>query len=144
MINEDEALYANYSIINKNRDLLAITRNLAMNLSKTEYMSVEDFLLDLSDTDLQQLVEIIDFGSEHKNFSDLLLLSIMLAHAEATDSSSLDEYTRNINCLILFLICESLFRKGLVRIYRSNMSFDEDMNNLKLIEKFDENSYRIH
>ena len=143
-MNEDQALFANYAIISESKDLLAITRNLAINLTKTEYLSVEDFLLNLSDSDLHQLIEIIDFGSDHKNYSDLMLLSIMLANAEGSDTPlSLNEYTTNANSLVSFLICESLFRKGLVKIYRKNMSFDKDMGELKIVEKLDEN-HRTH
>jgi hypothetical protein len=138
MIMEDNQNYhVNFKHVANEKSLLAITRLLAMNLTKNPYMTIGDFIKNLSDGDLEEFVTIIDDGEHHTHFEDLMLISMMLSAAEGSDGKSLDTCTQNLNALTTFIICESLYRKGFVKIYHDNMSFGEDMKDKMIVEKID-------
>jgi hypothetical protein len=131
----EESFTVVYENIIKAKDLMPITRTLAMDLSTTGYMSVGDFLEGLSDTDLDNLLAISE-DQEREEFSEILLISEMLATGEGLNSASNREETVNrMTHLCVLLACESLFRKGLVKLHRENMSFGADMSNKIIVEK---------
>jgi len=135
---EDEDIqgfHVNYESIVKEKSLLSVTRLLAADLLKTSYMSIGDFFKNVSDADIQQLVSIIDKGEQHENFGDLMLISMMLAAAEGCEGSNIDEYTDNVNIFSNFVIFESLYRKGLIKVHRENMSFGQDYRHAIIAEK---------
>jgi hypothetical protein len=138
-MNEEQSFNVKYENIVKEKSLLSITRLLAADISKNPYMTVGDFFKDITDGDLSSLSKIIDIGEEHKNFEDIMLISMMLAAAEGCEASKLDEYVNHFNQFAMFVACESLFRKGIVKLYRENMSFGEDLKNAIIVEKLDEN-----
>lgn len=139
MSEDDQTYTLNYSKIASEKGLLSMTRLLASDLSTNPYLTIGDFLKNLSDGDVEQLVKIIDVGEEHKNFEDLLLISGMLSAAEGNAAETLEDYHKYMSMMMTFVVCESLFRKGLIKLHRENMSFGEDMLNKLVAEKLDEN-----
>lgn len=140
MNDQDKQTYAlNYVKIATEKGLLSMTRLLASDLSVNPYTTIGDFLKNLSDGDLEQLVKIIDDGEKHKNFEDLMLISAMLSAAEGNPAETIDDYHKCMNMMITFIVCESLYRKGLIKLHRENMSFCDDMANKLVAEKLDEN-----
>lgn len=127
----------NVAEVAKSKDMLAVTRILATDLMQTPYMSVGDFLKGLSDKDLHSLLEIGD-NQENEHFQEMILISEMLACSEGVPGcASLDDVQERVGILITFLAIEGLGRKGLVRVYRENMSFGDDMKKAVVVEKID-------
>ena len=124
-----------YENIIKAKDLMPITRALALDLSNTGYISVGDFLRDMNDNDLVNLLAISE-DEERDEYSQILLISEMLATGEGLSTSdNSEEFANRMTQLVMFLAIESLHRKGLVKVYRENMSFGEDMANKIIVEK---------
>ena len=122
----------NYAEVLKANDVLSVTKLLATQLMQNPYMTVGDFLKSIPDGDLVTLID--DEGD--KRLSDHLLISEMLATAEGLDSSKdLEEFRGRSAQLLGFLIIESLKRKGLVKAYYENMSFDESLGDKIIVEK---------
>lgn len=131
-----DGFMVNMTEVAKSKDFLAVTRMLAIDLSNHPYLSVGDFMKGLSDSDLQTLVE----GAETEEngeviLEDLLILSMMLYQAEGLVIETEEQATDVLNIFINYLACESLARKGLVKIYRENMSFGEDCADKIVVEK---------
>ena len=141
----------NYEKLINSREYLAVTRKLAIDLMAKPYMSVEQFISNLSDGDISQLLEMsvddddddadpLDSIAEtERHLEDLLLIAEMLAVAEGLESSDgYDMIQNRISQLIAFLAVESLARKGLVKSYPQNMSFGEDMAKKIIAERIDD------
>lgn len=137
-MDEEQHYHVNFKHVANEKSLLATTRLLAVDLAKNPYMTIGDFLKNLSQGDLEEFVKIIDTGEHHPHFEDLMLISMMLAAAEGTDGNTLDAACENLNAFNTFIVCESLFRKGLVKIHRENMSFGEDMKDKLIVERLDD------
>jgi len=124
-----------YENIIKAKDLMPVTRALALDLSNTGYISVGDFLRDMNDNDLKNLLDISE-NKEREEYSQILLISEMLATGEGLSSSdNAEEFASRMGQLVMLLAIESLHRKGLVKIYRGNMSFGVDMADKIIVEK---------
>lgn len=116
----------------KTKDYLGATRLLASHFLNNQYMSVEDFLSDISDSDLRCFVDMIEDG----DIEQFILISEMLAIGEGLDVADSDEtIMQRTNTLIGFVTVESLARKKLVKVYRENMSFGDDFLNKVIVEK---------
>lgn len=124
-----------YGNIIKAKDLMPVTRALALDLSNTGYISVGDFLRDMNDNDLKNLLDISE-NKEREEYSQILLISEMLATGEGlSPSDNAEEFASRMSQLVMLLAIESLHRKGLVKIYRGNMSFGADMADKVIVEK---------
>lgn len=122
----------NYAEIVEHKELMAITRLLAMHLMKTPYIVVGDYIKELSDSDLKALMA----AEEADKYEDIILMSEMLACAEGCEQAPTDKiFQLRAQHLITLLVIESLSRKGLVRVYHENMSFHEDMKEKIVVEK---------
>ena len=131
-------MFVNIAEIAKSKDMMGVTRMLAIDLMDHPYLTVGDFLKDISDTDLQNLLQGAETDEEtgEVQIEDLLLLSMMLHQAEGLPPIQDDEKaTEVMNILINYMACESLARKGLVKVYRENMSFGEDCAEKIVVEK---------
>lgn len=115
---------------------LTVTRLLAASLTAEPYMTVRDFLIGISDKDLETLIDVAE-DEESKNFGDLILIGEMLAQAEGLDAGNLEVCQKRLSQLVSFLAVESLFRKGLIKIHRQNMSFGEDYGNKIIAERLE-------
>ena len=143
----------NYEKLIGSREHLAVTRKLAIDLMAKPYMTVEQFINNLSDGDISQLLEMsVDDDDEdadpldsiaetEKNLGDLVLIAEMLAVAEGlANSDGYDMVQNRVSQLIAFLAVESLARKGMVKSYPQNMSFGEDMAKKIIAERIDDES----
>jgi hypothetical protein len=134
MATKDTKFHVNYDRVINEKDLLAVTRLLAVDLKNNPYKSVGDFMRELSDSDLDILSGLCD-DTECEKFAEILLISEMLARAEGLDPANLKDSHTRTSTMVGFITCESLFRKGLVKIYHENMSFGDDQKNKILVER---------
>ena len=131
---EDGEFNINYEKVLYEERFLPVTRLLAADLIKSQYMPIGDFIKSLSDNTLEELNEIC--GDEnHPNFEEMILIAEMLAAAEGTNIGGTPEVHQRLNLFITWLVFESLKRKGLVRIFYENISFGEDMGEKVVVEK---------
>ena len=134
----NQSFTVNYQSIINEKSLLSITRMLAVQMTKNPYITVGDFLRDLSNGDIESLVDIIEEGEEHENFSDLMLIAEMLATGEGLEAANLDLACERVNQFLVLITCESLARKGLVEVLHKNMSFGEDMKDAVVVKKLND------
>jgi hypothetical protein len=132
-----DGMTINIAQVAKNKESLSVTRMLAMTIMRQPYMTVGDFMRDLSDTDLQTLLEGSDTEENGEVlFEDILLIAMMLHQAEGLESIQTDEKATEVaNIFVNYLACEGLARKGMVKIYRENMSFGDDCAEKIVVEK---------
>ena len=135
---EDGEFNINYEKVLYEERFLPVTRLLAANLMKNQYMPIGDFIKSLNDNSLEQLNEI-SADEDHPNFEEMILISEMLAAAEGTNMGGTPEVHQRLNLFITWLVFESLKRKGLVKIYYENISFGEDMGDKIIVEKINPN-----
>lgn len=122
---EEESLIVNYDKVMKSKNMLDSTRLLAMDIQENDYVSLTNYLTNLDDSDIRYLIGLLE-DQDANEFGELLIISEMLANGEGLDpSTNAMEMKRRIEALISFLTLESLYRKGQIRIFRENMSFDE-------------------
>ena len=133
---EEGEFSINYQKVLNEDAFLPVTRLLAADLIKSQYMSIGDFIKALRDNTLEELNEIS--GDEnHPHFEEIILLSEMLAAAEGTNFGGVREVHQRLNMFITWLIFESLKRKGLVKIHYENLSFGDDMADKIVVERID-------
>lgn len=128
----------NYELITKQKDLMAVTRLLAADLQRDGYIKVGDFMKDLADSDLETIVQEME-RNDDKQYDDLILIAEMLATGEGCDPSKTpSDFGDRMRQLMTLLVIESLGRKGLVKVYRENMSFHPDMQDKTVVEKLND------
>ena len=136
---DDEGEFSiNYEKVLHQETFLPVTRLLAADLMKNQYMPIGDFIKSLNDNSLEQLNEI-SADEDHPNFEEMILISEMLAAAEGTNMGGTPEVHQRLNLFITWLVFESLKRKDLVKIYYENISFGEDMGDKIIVEKINPN-----
>jgi hypothetical protein len=124
----------NYPRILEQKDLMAVTKLLVHRMMENPYIVVGDYIQEISDSDLQSLVDAI----EQKEFHDVILMSEMLATGEGCDQAKdFNEFQSRADQFVSLLLVESLHRKGLVLAHHENFSFHEDMQNKIVVEKRD-------
>jgi hypothetical protein len=131
---EDGEFNINYEKVLYEERFLPVTRLLAANLIKNQYMPIGDFIKSLKNDTLEELTEI----SENENdphFEEVILITEMLAAAEGTNIGGTPEVHQRLNLFTTWLVVESLRRKGLVRVFYENISFGEDMIDKIIVEK---------
>jgi len=127
--------------VSEDNTMLPTTRLLAVDITKNGYINVGDFFKNMPDTDLQSYLHMVEeIHNENADAgAEVLLLSEMLAIGEGLENSlnatEMQPMQARMGQLIMFLSCESLARKGLVKLYRENMSFGEDVSNKPFVEK---------
>ena len=125
----------NYSEVVKSKESLAVTRLLAADLMASPYMLIGDWFKNLSQADLEMLVDIAD-SDDQNNYEDLILIAEMLARAEGlSPAENMDEMSNRIKRMVVILVGEQLFRKGLIKMYHQNISFGEDEGDKIVMEK---------
>lgn len=135
---DGEGFAVNLPEVIKTGHFLAATRLLAAQLMNNPYMSVGDFFKNLSDIDLQNMVECTDKNEdeEESRVDEMILIAEMLATAEGLPSSTdYEELTKRTSQFQTMIALESLYRKKLIKLYRENMSFGEDMGNKIIAER---------
>ncbi len=135
---DDGEFSINYGKVLHEESFLPVTRLLAADLMKNQYMPIGDFIKSLSDNSLEQLNEICE-DENHPNFEEIILISEMLAAAEGTNIGGTPEVHQRLHLFITWMAIESLKRKGLVKVYYENISFGDDMGEKIIVEKINFN-----
>lgn len=142
MDNEDQHYTVNLHKVAEQTDYLAVTRLLANSLIKNPYMRVCDFVGNVSDCDLEILLDIYEEGCKvdlsddvDSRLEEFIIIAEMLAIAEGLDWSSANDAVKRTNQLSVFLTLESLKRKSLIKLHYENMSFGEDFDDKIIAEK---------
>jgi len=135
--NENGTFSVNLDRIIASKDMLAVTKLVAMEAKNEGYVTVGRFLQQLSDHDLTELLGIAESCKDETNdrVGELLLIAEILAAGEGLEPAEIDEITKRINVFIVLLNVESLHRKGLVKAIHNNMSLGEDAGNKVIVEK---------
>lgn len=130
----------NYEAISKSKDMMAITRLLASDLIRDGYINVGDFIRNISDNDVQSLINKIEENDQgEQDYKDLILVANMLAEGEGCEpAQSEDVMIERLEQLVMLLTIESLHRKGLVKAHSENYSFHEDMRDKLIVERIDD------
>jgi hypothetical protein len=136
----------NFDKIIEDRKMLSVTRLLAAQMKNNPYLTVGDFVKSLSDMDLDLLIDVAEeVDSEHyqqaPHLDEIILITEMLVRAEGLVSPDSAVLVGRVNSFCVFLACEGLFRKGLIKLHHNNMSFGEDMGRNILVEKIDGINY---
>lgn len=130
----DEAEYSlNYDNIAKHKNLCNVTRVLAMDLMQNPYIVVGDFFKNLSDSSLEELLNLVN-NEDEQSLAETLLLSEMLSRAEGVENN-LKEMGENVGVIRILVAGTALHRKGLVKAYFENMTFGNENPDKKLFEK---------
>ena len=136
MDNEDMFPFEiNHAKILESDDMMNITQDCVRMVTKNAYVTPGEFFASIMSSDLQEALEVAD-NDEDERFAQFTLIAEMLSRAEGLDAAmDYDEMLRRINLSISFTVVESLARKKLVKVYRENYSFGEDMNKAVIVEK---------
>lgn len=114
----------------KDKKSLYLTRLLAAQIRDDNYMTVGEFFKNLGDNDVEQLLEYSNMDTE-KQVEQLLLICMMLITAEGLENADdMETARKHLAQLVGFITLESLYRKGLIKLYHENMSFDENENKI--------------
>ena len=124
----------------EDKSFLPVTRLLAIDIIKNPYLAVGDFMKEISDQDIELLLDIAD-DEDNCHFEELVLIPEMLAAAEGIPKEYEDEKEMiataraRVAIFITYLTIESLARKDLIIIHRENMSFGDDAGDRVVAEK---------
>jgi hypothetical protein len=130
----------NYKQIIHCDGVLECTRDLARTLSHNPYISFGDYMNELPTSILEHLLHVAE-NEENDHFDELLLISEMLARAEGLEPSQSEQQSlTRLKVLMSILAVEGLYRRGLIRAYRENYSFGEDMMNKIVAKRLDDDS----
>lgn len=133
---DSDEYHVNLEQIAATQDLPATIRLLAFDLMKAPYLSLGDFFKGLSDRGLEELIEMVNEIEENEDaLQNVMLLTMMLMTAEGLIVSSDDQLHDALNGMVMITCGVSLARKGLVRVFYDNLSFGEDMQSKKIMEK---------
>ena len=131
-----EGFTVNIAEVVKSKDCLAVTRLLAADLMAKPYLAVGDWLKNVSDNDLRGLLQATDNMEDPVILEDLMLIFMMLRQAEGLPPIKEDaQFREGVGQLVTMLVGESLARKGLIKLYRENLSFGEDMGDKIVMER---------
>jgi hypothetical protein len=127
----------NYPKIAESTNFAPVVRMLAIDLQKCPYLSVGDFLKNMSDIGLNELMELSGDKAEmdEKTLEQMMILTLMLSRAEGSEDFNMDETGRQVGVLRMLITCESLARKGLIRVFHENMTLGTDMGDKPVAEK---------
>lgn len=144
MTNNPQNFNVVYSRVLEDTKHHAVTRKLATFLSVNEYITVGEFIRQLSDRELSDLLYISEFfgedveddSDEPSYVDDFILIAAMLSEAEGSGIKLNEESAPGlVSMLTSFLIIESLDRKGMAKAIHKNMSFGEDMMDAVIAKK---------
>lgn len=142
-----ESWYLNLAKIVEDKDRSSITKMLALKLMTNPYLTVGSFLQNINDDDLDYILDLSEKMTENQDeedfnppeeTQDLLLMTMMLANAEGSPASTMEDLQHHLSAFTLFVAGTSLHRKGFVEAFYGNMSFNEDMSDKPIFKKIDE------
>jgi hypothetical protein len=126
----------NYNQVICNPDLSQIVKTLAKKITENPYMLVSDFFKSLSDSEVDELSEMVNsMNDDTESLKNLLLISQMLSRAEGLSPETDEEEFVNLEHLVVWIVCVSLEREGRAKVFYENMSFGQEFNTAKIVEK---------
>lgn len=134
---KSNGFYVNCEKVSTDKDLLPVTRNLAKKLMETEYLTVGEFFENINDVDLNILLHGSEMTDDNPNMlDDIMVLSMLLCGAEGANAvKDENDVMTIVSQFTSFVALESLFRKGLIKLHRENMSFVNDLGNKIIAER---------
>ena len=139
-MSEKDTMAIRFDRVAEDKSFLPVTRLLAIDIIKNPYLAVGDFMKEISDQDIELLLDIAD-DEDNCHFEELVLIPEMLAAAEGIPNEYEDEKEMiataraRVAIFITYLTIESLARKDLIIIHRENMSFGDDAGDRVVAEK---------
>lgn len=139
-MSEKDSMSIRFDKVAEDKSFLPVTRLLAIDIIKNPYIVVGDFMRDISDQDIELLLDIAD-DEDNCHFEELILISEMLAAAEGIPNEYEDEMElvavarSRISMLLMYLAMESLARKNLIILHRENMTFGDDTGDKIVAER---------
>ncbi len=128
----------NHDKIMNGEDMMNVTVDCCRLIKKQSYVTVGEFLNSIMTSDLQEAIDVIDAGEGDDRLGQFILISEMLARSEGLEASEdFDTLHTRMQTLVNYMVIESLARKGLVKAYRENMSFGDDMAKAIVVERID-------
>ena len=116
-------------------DMMTCTHDCVRMIQKNEYLTVGEYLQSITTSQLDEMLDVAE-NEENPKMEEFLLIAEMLARAEGLEGSEdFDILHKRLNIFIALIAIESLYRRDMIRIYRENMSFGDDMNTKKIAEK---------
>ena len=123
-----------------------IVKRAGLKLRSEQYFMPSKFFRQLTDHDSEILgewasvVSDIDLDDNEKadEYSQLILLSQILAMAEGVYIESDEGNYQAIKRAVIMCIANNLHRKGLVKCYYDNLTFGDEGLDLKIMERLDD------
>jgi len=125
-----DAYRINYEQAMQDGNLPTTIKLLAARLLMNPHMLVGNFFANLSDTELDELRELVE--NVDAAAPELLLLTMMLSAAEGTTALSEEELETQMSATTIFISTAALHRKGLVTAHFESFSYGEDMIDAKI------------
>lgn len=136
-MNEDETHFPfdiNHEMIMR-ADMMTCTHDCVRMIQKNEYLTVGEYLQSITTSQLDEMLDVAE-DEDNPKMEEFLLIAEMLARAEGLEGSEDFEILhKRLSIFIALIAVESLYRRGMIRIYRENFSFGDDMNTKKIAEK---------
>jgi nucleoside-diphosphate-sugar epimerase len=132
------ALQLNYDKILADPTFSAVAKQVLVSLQRQPYMTLGEFFSKLTNTDLTALNFTVELAYEHEDpqaLSDLIVIVHALASAEGITPANDQEATDNINYFGTLVTCESLARKGVVRVFHENFTFGQEFRERPIAER---------
>jgi len=114
------------------------TRLLAANLMDNPYMSVGNYLTNLSDVDLDYMSGLTEVVDTDPKLQELIIITLMLLQAEGTIVTCEDDVIDHLSSFKMMIAGAALGRKGYIKVNYENLSFNDDMSDLIVFEKLNE------
>jgi hypothetical protein len=134
----EEGYAINLSEVAHTGHICPTIRLFALDLQKNPYARIGDWFRELSDTSLEELLNIAEETNENNPdaLEQMMLLSQMLAMAEGTlNLNDLDTVRKQMGVTIQLIAMVSLDRKGLVRVFYDNLTLGDDMGDAIIVER---------
>lgn len=134
----EETYAVNLDEIIANKSLMPMTRRLAKKIKTDEYITVGDFIVQVGDEELEDLVVLATDALNENEYNDyevsdgtkeFILLSMLIALGEGLESANSESIFARASFLSRLIVFESLYRKGFINAYHENWTLDLDINN---------------
>ena len=126
----------NHDKIMNGEGMMNVTVDCCRMIKKQSYVTVGEYLNSVMTSDLQEAIDVIDAGEGDDRLGQFILISEMLARSEGLEAAEdFDTLHTRMQTLVNYMVIESLARKGLVKAYRENMSFGDDMAKAIVVER---------
>lgn len=139
---DDDMFHVNYGVIAADTKMSVISRTLAKDIMERGYMTVGMFFENLADRDVDQLLDMVEEANRDEEtlaLKELAVIAMMLYQAEGGADISVDLLDVLLRAIRMLVVVTSLDRKGMVKAYYNNYSFNEDMAAEVIATRIDSN-----